>query len=135
MLGVFYAYQTNAAGIYPTTDRSRGQASHRHGTLRAWAKTDSAGRYTIDTIRPSAYPGTDLPEHVHLHVIEPGCQSYYIDDVMFSDDPRLTKVQIAKLTLGRGGSGIGLPMKTKDGWHVERDIKLGEKIPGHRVCS
>jgi protocatechuate 3,4-dioxygenase beta subunit len=74
---VVYAYQTNAKGVYPTSKANLGRASHRHGLLRAWALTDAQGRYAFDTIRPAGYPGTDLPEHVHMHVIERGrCTSH-----------------------------------------------------------
>ena len=45
---IVYAYQTDATGIYP-------RGSTRHGRLRGWVRTDEAGRYRFDTIRPGAY--------------------------------------------------------------------------------
>jgi protocatechuate 3,4-dioxygenase beta subunit len=132
---VVYAYQTNNAGIYPTSEETRGTASHRHGLLRAWALTDAEGRYAFDTIRPAGYPNTDLPAHIHMHIIERGCSTYYIDDIMFKDDPRLTSEQIRKLTLGRGGDGINSPRLQDGVWYVTRDIVLGKNIPGHRMCG
>ena len=132
---IIYAYQTNADGIYPTDDSVRGMASHRHGKLRAWAKTNSNGNYAFDTIRPAGYPGTDLPQHIHMHVIEPGCSTYYIDDAMFRDDPRLTTVQIKRLTLDRGSSGLSRPNRVKGVWFTRRDIVLGKNIPGYRNCT
>src|SRR5688572_23327167 len=57
---IVYAYQTNAEGIYPTSNANRGRPSHRHGLLRAWARSDAGGRYAFDSIRPAGYPGTDL---------------------------------------------------------------------------
>lgn len=84
---VVYAYQTDARGHYPEGGGTR------HGRLRGWARTDSLGRYAFDTIRPAGYPGTSLPQHVHLHVIEPGRGTYWIDDLVFTDDPRLTPAQ------------------------------------------
>jgi protocatechuate 3,4-dioxygenase beta subunit len=131
---IVYAYQTNHNGIYPTSNKNIGLASHRHGLLRAWAVTDSLGRYTFDTIRPAGYPNTDLPAHIHLHIIEPGCFTYYIDDILFKDDPRLTQAQINKLTLGRGGNGVGLPLLHEGTWQIRRDIILGKNIPGYRTC-
>ena len=131
---VVYAYQTNAEGIYPTDDRMRGMASHRHGTLRGWARTNENGNYAFDTVRPGGYPGTALPQHIHMHVIEPGCATYYIDDVMFNDDPRLTEEQVRKLTLNRGGNGISTPRRLDGTWYVRRDIVLGRNIPGYRSC-
>ena len=133
---IVYAYQTNAAGIYPTSGLAPDAPARRHGTLRGWARTDARGRYGFDTIRPAGYPKTDLPAHVHMHVIEPGCATYYIDDIMFTDDPRLTPKAIAKLTLGRGGKGIATPMRNKDdAWQVTRDIVLGLNIPGYPACG
>ncbi|MEO8505508.1 MAG: hypothetical protein ABI609_16555 [Acidobacteriota bacterium] len=132
---VVYAYQTNNMGIYPTSDKTLGQAAHRHGLLRAWALTDAQGRYAFDTIRPAGYPNTDLPAHIHMHVLERGCSTYYIDDIMFKDDPRLTQDKIRKLTLGRGGNGIGLPRLHQGVWSITRDIELGKNIPGYAACT
>lgn len=129
---IVYAYHTNANGVYPTDDSQRGKAGFRHGRLRGWAKTDANGRYQFDTIRPAGYPSTDLPAHVHMHVLEPGRCTYYIDDILFEDDPRLTADMRRKLTLGRGGNGIAIPHQDADGvWLVTRDITLGERIPGY----
>jgi len=129
---IVYAYHTNAQGLYPTDDQFRGLAAFRHGRLRGWAKTDANGRYRFETIRPAGYPGTDLPAHVHMHVIEVGRCTYYIDDIMFDDDPRLTPAKRVQLTLGRGGSGIVTPRRREDGsWLVTRDIVLGQAIPGY----
>lgn len=128
---IVYAYHTDATGLYPRDERFRDQAAFRHGRLRAWARTDGAGRYRFETIRPGSYPGTNEPAHVHLHVIEPGRCTYYIDDVLFDDDPLLTKQRRDRLE-GRGGGGLTAPRKGGDGtWRVGRDIVLGKKIPGY----
>ena len=132
---VVYAYQTNNNGIYPTTDKTLGKASHRHGMLRAWAMTNAHGRYAFDTIRPAGYPNTDLPAHIHMHVIERGCSTYYIDDIMFKDDPRLTEDSLRKLTQGRGGRGVVQPKLYNGTWYVKRDIALGKNIPGYSTCK
>ncbi len=129
---IVYAYHTDHEGIYPTGDRSVGAAGYRHGRLRAWAKTDENGRYCLETIRPAGYPGTTLPSHVHMHVIEVGRCTYYIDDVLFDDDPRLTPETRRSMTTGRGGNGVATPKKDGSGvWIVTRDIRLGEKVPGY----
>jgi protocatechuate 3,4-dioxygenase beta subunit len=128
---IVYAYHTNAKGLYPRDTRWRGMAA-RHGRLRGWAKTDEQGRYRFRTIRPAGYPDTDIPQHVHMHVIEPGRCTYYIDDLLFDDDPRLTPGQRAAHDQGRGGSGIATPVRDTSGtWFVTRDIRLGEKIDGY----
>jgi protocatechuate 3,4-dioxygenase, beta subunit len=117
---VVYAYHTDQTGIYPP-------AGNRHGRLRGWALTDALGRYRFETIRPGAYPTRDVPEHVHMHVIEPGIGTYYIDNLEFEDDPlnsRHTREQ-------RGGDGLALPARRDGVWQARRDIVLGRNIPGY----
>jgi protocatechuate 3,4-dioxygenase beta subunit len=131
---IVYAYQTNSHGIYPPDRRYRGLAAYHHGLLRGWAKTNAAGRYSFTTIRPAGYPDSDLPAHVHMHVIEVGRCTYYIDDILFEDDPRLTKEKRAALILGRGGSGLVVQeLDSAGAWVVRRDIHLGRNIPGYPV--
>jgi hypothetical protein len=120
---VVYAYHTNIGGLYP-------EAGNRHGTLKGWAITDSQGRYRFDTIRPGAYPGRNIPEHVHLHVIEPGVGTYYIDDLRFLDDPLLTEGN--RRTSERAGNGLSMPVRRDGVWLARRDIVLGLNIPGYR---
>lgn len=132
---VIYAYQTNKDGVYPDDEHPAGEAAARHGRLRGWVVTDSQGAYAFDTIRPGGYPGTREPEHIHMHVIERGCATYYIDDILFSDDPRLTPER--KRRLGeRGGNGVVTPAESQGGrWEVRRDIHLGKNIPGYPGCG
>jgi protocatechuate 3,4-dioxygenase beta subunit len=132
---VVYAYQTDSKGIYPAAPEIRDPQARRHGKLRAWVKSDATGRYSFDTIRPASYPNTDLPEHIHLHVIEPGCSTYYIDDILFTDDTKLTPTKISRMTNHRGGNGISTPIKKDGVWNVSRDIHLGKNIPGYRACK
>lgn len=127
---IIYAYHTDHTGVYPAAPGLTG-AARRHGRLRAWVATDEQGHYRFATIRPGAYPGDNIPAHVHLHVIEPGRGTYYIDDVHFADDPLLTFAQRRQLP-GRGGPGIAQPFRSPDGlWRVRRDIVLGLNIPGY----
>lgn len=122
---IVYAYQTDASGLYP-------KASTRHGRLRGWVKTDAGGNYRFDTIRPGGYPGTNIPQHVHMHVIEPGRATYYIDEMQFSDDPRLPAEARKQHTGGRAGSGLVTPARDRSGiWQVTRDIVLGQNVPGY----
>ncbi len=86
---IVYAYQTDRGGIYPRDESLRGLAAYRHGALRAWVTAGEGGRYRFDTVRPGGYPNSDMAQHIHMHVIEPGCCTYYIDDIVFEDDPRL----------------------------------------------
>jgi len=129
---VVYAYHTDARGIYPRDEARRGQPAHRHGRLRGWAETDAEGRYRFDTIRPASYPDARTPAHVHMHVIEPGCCTYYIDEIEFLDDPRLPPEARRREVDARGGSGLVMPEKDEDGvWVVTRDIVLGEHVRGY----
>ncbi|RDZ27181.1 hypothetical protein [Lysobacter silvisoli] len=132
---VVYAYQTNSQGVYPQSPSVRDPETRRQGTLRAWVRSDAAGRYAFDTIRPGSYPGEDVPEHIHMHVIEPGCSTYYLDDIMFADDPKLTRKQRDSLVRERGGDGVSTPARKDGVWYVTRDIHLGRNIPGHRACA
>lgn len=124
---IVYAYHTDARGLYPP-------AGTPHGRLRGWARTGKDGRYRFDTIRPGAYPDRSDPQHVHMHVIEPDRATYYIDDILFADDPRLTAERRRQMLRGRGGDGLCQPAKDAEGtWRVQRDIELGRNIPGYEA--
>jgi hypothetical protein len=56
---IVYAYQTDANGKYP-------KGSTQHGKLRGWAVTGQKGHYQFKTIRPQAYPGRDIPQHIQI---------------------------------------------------------------------
>jgi len=131
---VVYAYQTDAAGEYPQDRRLSGTAA-LHGRLRGWASTDTRGQYRFDTVRPGAYPGGSEPQHVHLHVIEPGRCTYYLGDVLFDDDPLLTPGRRSQQADAFGGSGIVRAQgRAETGWRATRDIELGANVPGHGRC-
>ncbi len=120
---VVYAHHTNAAGVYPTRGTERGWG-RRHGYLRGWILTDSTGAYRFDTIRPGAYPGRADPAHIHMVVKEPGRQEYWIDEVVFADDHRVTE-RFRTAQERRGGTGV--ITLTRDGsgaWWGRRDIIL-----------
>ena len=119
---IVYAYHTDRIGIYPP-------ARNRHGRLRGWAVSDQDGRYRFDSIRPAAYPGRQVPEHVHMHVIEPGVGTYYIDNLLFEDDELLSPTD--RDAPGRGGKGLAAPLRRQGAWWVRRDITLGRNIPGY----
>lgn len=131
---IVYAHQTNRQGVYPG-EGSGGPGVKQHGRLRAWASSDADGMYTFLTIRPGSYPGSTLPQHIHLYVIESGCALYYIDDVLFRDDPHLTPAAARKADKGRGGTGIVTPVQAEGEWQARRDIVLGRNIPGYPGCA
>ena len=127
---IVYAYHTDHTGMYRPGPGLSGEAV-RHGRLRGWVASGPDGSYRFDTVRPAAYPGRDIPEHIHMHVIEPWRATYYIDDVMFEDDPKLTSAQRAKLVSGRGGGGVCRPRMLGGVWQARRDIVLGANVPGY----
>jgi protocatechuate 3,4-dioxygenase beta subunit len=124
---IVYAYHTNAAGLYPA-------AKTLHGALRGFALTDKKGTYRFDTIRPGSYPSSNNPQHIHMHVVEPGKCHYYIDDVVFTDDPLLTPAQRKAHEHGRGGVGVTTPKRDGKQWRVHRDITLGAGISDYDRC-
>ncbi|MBL8964624.1 MAG: intradiol ring-cleavage dioxygenase [Phycisphaerae bacterium] len=132
---VLYYYQTNAQGRYqhhPDEPRSMppNELGQTHGSIRGWIKTGPDGRYAIRTIRPGAYPTNDEPAHIHATIKEPDVPEYYIDDFVFDDDPLLTSQRRLRME-NRCGSGV-LRLVESDGIMVgERDIILGQNIPGH----
>lgn len=120
---VIYAYHTDATGIYPKRGDEEGWA-RRHGYLRGWVKTGNDGRYEIKTIRPAQYPNRKEAAHIHLTLKEPAFPPYWIDSVVFEDDPLVTRAYQRRLQ-NRGGSGvIALKQTKKGGWTGTRDIIL-----------
>lgn len=132
---IVYAYQTDASGVYPPPTDVKDRAARRHGRLRAWARSDAQGRYVFDTVRPGSYPDSRVPQHIHMHVIEPGCATYYIDDIEFSDDPLKAPESAQQQARARGGSGLVSPELREGVWQVRREIHLGRGVPGHPGCA
>jgi protocatechuate 3,4-dioxygenase beta subunit len=127
---IVYAYHTNAKGEYPPL------AKVPHGKLRGFAKTGADGAYRFTTIRPASYPVANAPpQHIHMHVVEPGRCHYFIDDVVFTDDPRLTAEQRKQHERGRGGLGVVTPKRDKGTWLARRDITLGAGISDYDRCG
>lgn len=133
---VIYAYQTNNEGVYPPADPPRGSFSNHHGKLRAWVRSGTDGRYTFETVRPGSYGGN--PEHIHMHVIEPGCATYQIDDVMFTGEPNLEgllKRPGWRTATPVAGSGIVSLSESGSGLKGTRDIHLGMNVKGYTGCD
>jgi protocatechuate 3,4-dioxygenase beta subunit len=63
---IVFAYHTDRGGLYD--EPSKGPHSWR---LRGWARTDADGRFTFETMRPGAYPGGNIPPHVHFTAFLP----------------------------------------------------------------
>lgn len=126
---ILYIYHTNREGIYKTKGDEKAWAK-RHGYIRGWIKTGTDGNYTFFTFRPASYPQGAEPEHIHLTVKEPDKNEYYIDEIVFDDDPLLTRDKREKL-INRAGSGIVQPKLENGILTVHRDIILGLNIPNY----
>jgi len=127
---VLYYWQTDGKGYYsPSTGLD--ERAKRHGHIRGWVKTDASGRYTIRTIRPAPYPGRSNPAHIHVSIKEPRIENeYYIDELVFDDDPLLTP-QKRRALENRGGSGI-LKVSTSGELQIaEHKVILGLNIPNY----
>lgn len=81
-----YVYQTDARGWYAAEAPhiSVNSGDQQHARLFGYLKLDAEGRYELRTIRPSGYPRTDLPAHIHFEV------KGLVTEILFEDDPRLT---------------------------------------------
>lgn len=136
---IVYAFQTDVTGIYPMPAVPRSTHSQSHGEFRGWALTDAAGRYTFDTIRPGGYPDQGEPQHIHMVVIEPGCGMYFVEDVHFTDDPRLgnlSEEQLPNYFTGVFGGGVTTPALDEAGtWRVTRDLYIGRGLDQYSECN
>lgn len=126
---VIYIYHTNGQGVYETRGEETDWAK-RHGIHRGWTKTDATGKYMFLTFRPAAYPDHSEPQHIHFTVKEPNTIPYYLDDLLFDDDPLLTE-HFRKKQNHRGGNGIVTPFLKNGVLKVKRDIILGLNIPDY----
>jgi len=132
---IVYAYHTNRLGVYPPPSPPRSIASNGNGTLRGWARTDAQGHYVFETIRPGSYPNSFNPQHVHMHIIEPGCATYFLNELQFSDDPMRKHMSAQDLKSIEDLVIVETPRKTAKGWEVTRDIRLGENVKDYKPCS
>lgn len=115
---IVYACHTDAAGIY-----DGGPAGTRHARLRGWMRTAEHSVYAFTSTKPAPYPDRTMPAHIHLIVLEPGRQPYWIDDIVVDGG---SKVDAAYRIAQRNRSGSGIiPLKRQSGvWTGVRDIRL-----------
>lgn len=127
---VIYYWHTDENGLYsPSPDMD--QRAVKHGYLRGWVKADLMGRWAINTSRPAPYPNRNDPAHIHILVKEPNMENeYYIDALVFDDDPLLTKAKRSELE-GRGGNAVMRMERAGKIDLAEHHIYLGKNIPGH----
>lgn len=103
---ILYAYHTNEKGIYPKKGNEVG--IHKwHGYLHSWGRTNDKGEFEILSIRPAQYPSNSTPAHIHIVVKEPNGRMYYVNDIMFADDPLVkNKKEEGVITLKKNANGV-----------------------------
>lgn len=122
---ILYAYHTDSKGYYSKRGNETG-VQKWHGKLHGWCKTDSAGRYTIRTIRPAPYPDRSTPAHIHSAIKEPDNSMLHINDFVFTDDPLVDEKYKSSFEREVGGTGILELKKIDNGWIGQRDIVLND---------
>jgi protocatechuate 3,4-dioxygenase beta subunit len=85
-----YLYHTDSRGWYAVDAPhvSMNEGDMHHARLFGYVKTDKNGKFELNTIKPSGYPKSDLPAHIHVHVDAAGYQSF-VTEFLFDDDERL----------------------------------------------
>lgn len=85
-----YLYQTDAKGWYAADAPHVGgnEGDMRHARLFGYVKTNSEGKFELQTIKPAGYPQSDLPAHIHVHVWADGYRDF-VNEFLFDDDERL----------------------------------------------
>ncbi|GJM35338.1 MAG: hypothetical protein DHS20C18_43390 [Saprospiraceae bacterium] len=119
---IVYAYHTNDKGLYEKKGNETGNGV-RHGYLRAWAKTNSHGKYRFHTIKPAPYPNHAEPAHIHMTLMGENFDEYWINATWFKGDKIITDEMVEKLTRTGGFSNIITLTKNDNGiWIGNRDI-------------
>ena len=98
-----YLYQTDSRGWYAADAPHvlMNQGDFAHARLFGYVKTDKNGRLELHTIKPSGYPQSDLPAHIHVHVAAAGYQPF-VTEFLFRDDERL-KGEVLNRAIVDGG--------------------------------
>jgi protocatechuate 3,4-dioxygenase beta subunit len=85
-----YLYQTDSRGWYaadaPHVLSYEGDT--RHARLFGYANTGKTGTFELHTVKPSGYPQSELPAHIHVHITAEGYRPY-VTEFLFDDDERL----------------------------------------------
>ena len=107
-----YLYHTDSRGWYAADAPHvlMNEGDMRHARLFGYVKTDKCGMFELHTIKPSGYPKSDLPAHIHIHVEADGYQPV-ITEFLFDDDERL--VRKIRENAVRDGFPVAKPEKTE----------------------
>jgi len=85
-----YLYQTDSRGWYAADAPHvlQHEGDFRHARLFGYVKTGVDGQFELHTVKPSGYPRSDLPAHIHVHITAAGYKAYGTE-FLFDDDERL----------------------------------------------
>lgn len=110
---IVYFYQTDARGWYAADKPHVGGNSgdQRHARLFGYAKTDAAGKFEIHTVKPSGYPQSELPAHIHVEVHDAVAYDTKITEFLFDDDERL----VGRIRANSQGEGFIIAKPEKAG--------------------
>ena len=115
-----FVYHTDAKGLYSFNANNDATDPRLHGAMRS----DAAGAYTFDTIRPGPYPNSTFAAHVHYIVTAPGYRDQRFE-TLFADDPFVTDEIRAYAARSGSGKYILPVMRDAQGiWHCTHDIVL-----------
>lgn len=126
---ILYLYHTDSTGVYPTTNKSENW-ERRHGYLRGWIKTGKDGKYTFYTSMPAGYPNAKTPSHIHPTILEPDGRYYYLSEILFKNDMRLTEEHFMEDPRGTDNMLVN-PEKLDGLLVINKDFILGKNVPGY----
>lgn len=98
---IVFAYQTDRGGLYDKP----GSPAHSW-RLKGWAQTTPDGAFEFSTIRPGGYPGSNIPQHIHLQVFLADGRRYWGEELQFADDPRLPANERGTAARVRAENGV-----------------------------
>lgn len=111
------AYGTDETGRYVRGGADAG----RNPRLRGVAVTDAGGWYRFRTIKPGAYPESDDPAHIHMH-IDAAVHRHMYRSFWFEGDPRVTASK--RRSLDRETVIVPLDKRDDGVWTFRHDIRL-----------
>lgn len=118
-----YAYHADADGRYDPLEPRPGEGAD-NARLAGYMRTDAAGRYVFESVRPAPYPGTTLPAHIHYVVSADGFRSRFFE-IWFEGDPMITADHLAARARRPDYWYIRPAVRTASrAWQVTHDIVL-----------
>jgi protocatechuate 3,4-dioxygenase beta subunit len=116
---ILFLFHTDASGRYNQPN------DPLNPRLYGWVRTDQAGHYEFDTIKPAAYPNHSEPAHIHVHLFGTSHPERFIEEFRFADDPLLSSRDRAlPHELGRFSPVVTLMKNADAACHGTRDLRL-----------